>query len=470
MANFTYEQFEKAAQASGLYGQFSQADLNLARQNPDAGMAILQGKTDWANATTDEARALANLRVEQLRSQYGGYTGGTDGSGFYLNPQKTQTSNAGTGFSGNYSSQNSPSSFTYQSAPTYTSRYDAGTEALMNQILNREKFSYDPEADPSYSAYLKQYAREGERAMQDTIGSAAAATGGIPSSYAVAGASQARDYYAAKAADKLPEMEQLSYQRYLNDYEMKLSDLNTLREAEQLEYNRYLNALDQYNADRSFHYGKYLDQINHEAALRAEALDRANLAGQYGDYSHLADLGITPDTYDRDFTRKYQEAILKAEYGDYSGLEALGIKVNTSGTQEISLADQLKLAETASKYGDYSYLEALGIKTEEGRNADTVEELVGLYGGKVIPSVFWDDCVAVYGEEWLNENGFTRGEEVNEQSNEEVVGDYTTVATMLEAMKAAGNSFDEISEAIDEAVAKKLLTQTAGLRLKNKYR
>ena len=70
MPVYTYEQFKKAAQDSGLLSQFSQADLNLAQKNPDAGMSILKGKQDFQNATTDEARALAHQRVEDIRRRY----------------------------------------------------------------------------------------------------------------------------------------------------------------------------------------------------------------------------------------------------------------------------------------------------------------------------------------------------------------------------------------------------------------
>ena len=71
MATFTYEQFQQAAQNSGLLGQFSQADLALAQKNPDAGMSILSAKQEWANATTDEAKALANQKAESIRASYG---------------------------------------------------------------------------------------------------------------------------------------------------------------------------------------------------------------------------------------------------------------------------------------------------------------------------------------------------------------------------------------------------------------
>lgn len=39
MATYSYEQFQKAAQDSGLLGTFSTSDLELARRNPDAGMS-----------------------------------------------------------------------------------------------------------------------------------------------------------------------------------------------------------------------------------------------------------------------------------------------------------------------------------------------------------------------------------------------------------------------------------------------
>ena len=67
MANrYTYDDFQKAMQSSGLGGQFSDADLKLAQQNPDAGMSILKYKQDYKNAATDEARALANLGAEGI--------------------------------------------------------------------------------------------------------------------------------------------------------------------------------------------------------------------------------------------------------------------------------------------------------------------------------------------------------------------------------------------------------------------
>lgn len=287
MAIYTYADFEQAAKSAGLLNQFSKADLTLAQQNPDAGMSILKYKQDYLNASTDEARAAANAGAEGVRSSWGGYTGGGDGGSFHLDAM-------------------SPNDYTYGSAPEYTNRYDGTIQGLLNQVVNRPEFSYNPDTDPLASAYKKQYAREGQRATQDTLGAAAAATGGLPSSYAVSAAGQAGNYYASQMADKIPELYQLAYNKYVSDHSMKLSDLGAVQSAEQADYNKYLNQLNQYNTDRNFGYGRYLDEVNNQTLIRQE---NAALS-------------------DTEYQRQLELAQLAASYGDYSGLEALGVNPN----------------------------------------------------------------------------------------------------------------------------------------------
>ena len=382
-SRYTYEQFQQAAQNSGLLGQFSQSDLQLAQRNPDAGMSILTEKQNFANATTDEQRALANQRAEAIRASYGNYTGGKDGSGFTLTPlspgsftYEDAPSYTGT-YDGNVSDlwnqQLNYGSFTYGDAPTYTNRWDDQIQSMIQDILNREDFSYDPATDPLYQNYRKQYTREGDRATADALGAAAAASGGIPSSYASTAAGQAANYYAAQMTDKIPELYQLAYNKYLNDYQMDLSDLGVVQGAEQSdydkylnelaqfntdrnfdygvwrdqydminnnlqtalglsnnEYDRYLNELNQYNTDRNFYYNQLLDEIDSQTNERNEALNNALIAAEYGDYSFLNNMGINTDNSPTDWERQYNLALLAAEYGDYSGLRALGINPQLS--------------------------------------------------------------------------------------------------------------------------------------------
>ena len=255
---YTYDDFTKKAQASGLYGQFSESDLRLAQQNPDAGMSLLQYKQDYAGAKTPEQKAYYNSLAEQTRTKYGSYTGGTDGSGFNYNG----------------------SAFQQQELPEYQeSKQGAQARTLSDQLVNRPAFSYSKNQDPSYSAYAKQYRREGQRATADALGQAAAATGGIPSTYAVGAASQAGDYYASKLADKLPELFQQAYQRYLDEYTLKNSTIATLNGMEQQNYDRYRDTVGDVKDQNNFNYGAYWDQIN---AAKADE-DTAYQRGIYAD-------------------------------------------------------------------------------------------------------------------------------------------------------------------------------------------
>lgn len=95
-------------------------------------------------------------------------------------------------------------------------------------VTNPTAFSYDVEQDPVYSAYRKQYLREGDRAMADTLAKASAATGGRPSSYAVTAAQQAGNYYNSQLTDVIPTLYQNAYQRYMNNIDLQKQALDVL--------------------------------------------------------------------------------------------------------------------------------------------------------------------------------------------------------------------------------------------------
>ena len=126
MARYTYDDFRKNAQNSGLLGEFSTADLQMAQKDPDFGMSILKYKQDYHDATTDEGRALANLNAENLRKSWGSYSGGQDGGSFAMDPM-------------------SPRHFQYADAPSYAgSAYDDDIAELWAAQRDYGDFTYDP--------------------------------------------------------------------------------------------------------------------------------------------------------------------------------------------------------------------------------------------------------------------------------------------------------------------------------------
>lgn len=280
---------------------------------------------DQQHFTDDELRAAAQAReayrtgqtdmksahdfVEGIRSKYG-YSGGGNGSQYNKISYTQQTNQWNDTINALWDQINGYGPFQdTREKPTYSNRYDQQINDLLQQYVNREKFSYDYKNDPLYANYRKQYQREGQRATQDALAEAAAASGGIPSSYAASAAAQAQNYYASQIADKIPELEQLAYQKYLDDASLQQSKISALQGQEQLDYAKYIDALGQYNTDRNFDYGVYSDRYNQlannlglaanqqstqysmETAAQGDALDRVQNFLKAG--GKLADLDAT---------------------------------------------------------------------------------------------------------------------------------------------------------------------------------
>lgn len=297
---YTYDDFVKAANQSGLMGQFSQDDLNLAQKYPEFGLSVLSLKKDYNNAATAEQRLLANQAANELRKSYGNYSGGADGGSFCLESKLNRRADDLLGQIGSFGS------FSYDEAPTYENAFAQQQKDLLDRILNREDFSWSKETDPQWSSYKKSYLREGDRATANALAQASAASGGRPSSYAVNAATQAGDYYATKLNDVIPTLYQQAYERYLDEYNMKLKDLNTVNQQEQLDYAKYLDRLGQFNTDRGFAYQNYADDYDR---LRSQLAD---VQGQDQiDYARYLD-EVSRQQTAQDSIRSQVDAILAA--------------------------------------------------------------------------------------------------------------------------------------------------------------
>lgn len=271
----------------------------------------------------------------------------------------------------------------------HASRRDAAVEQAA------APFVYELEKDPVWQAYRKQYLREGARAGEDTLGRYAAMTGGVPSTAAVSAAQQASGNYAARLTDKIPELYQQAYQRYLQEYQRQLGLAGAYDDYDRESYDRYRDELDQWNRDRSFAY---------DAARDNQQLGRQQVEDQYGryrdavgdaryederNYSRWRD-SIEDQRYDQERAQKLREYAdeqnWKAteweqylrEYGDqlseadrkwaYQQLRDAVSDARYEDTTAYNRAidawqRQQEEAQLAAKYGDYSGLQGMGIDT-----------------------------------------------------------------------------------------------------------
>ena len=138
----------------------------------------------------------------------------------------------------------------------------------IDAILNRKKFSYDLNGDALYQQYKDNYINQGKMAMMDTMGQAAAMTGGYGNSYAATVGNQAYQASLQNLNNIVPELYKLALESYKAEGDRLNNNLSVLGTDRQLEENSYSN---QYNAnltkltsDRDYYSQNYNDTFTKE--------------------------------------------------------------------------------------------------------------------------------------------------------------------------------------------------------------
>lgn len=141
----------------------------------------------------------------------------------------------------------------------YQRANDQATE-IYDKIMNRGEFSYDVNKDKLYQQYRDLYAQMGRGAMEDTMGQAAALTGGYGSTYSQNAGQQAYNAYLQKLNEVVPELYDAAYNRY-NQEGQNLMNLYTMARnnadsAYERDYNQWYNRLQLERSDEDTTYNR----------------------------------------------------------------------------------------------------------------------------------------------------------------------------------------------------------------------
>lgn len=197
---------------------------------------------------------------------------------------------------------------------------------IMDQIMNREKFSYNLNGDAFYQQYKDQAARNGKLAMMDTMGQAAALTGGYGNSYAQTAGQQVYNGYMQQLNDKATDLYRLALEKYNQEGQDLYSKFSMLGAMDDQDYGRYRDAMADWSSavdraqsrydterdydygmwadDRNFGYSQYVDDRNYQYQLGRdqnadaqwqaefdEALRRWNFENKQGEFALLGGTG-----------------------------------------------------------------------------------------------------------------------------------------------------------------------------------
>ena len=144
----------------------------------------------------------------------------------------------------------------------FSSTWTDQLNGKIQEYLNMGNFQYDVNRDALYQQLKEQYKTMGSMAMMDTMGQAAAMTGGYGNSYAQSVGQQAYQGYLQQLTQQVPELYSMARGNYDADRQAIMDQAKLMSSMEQQDYQRYQDRLQNYYTE--------LGLAADEAALLAE--------------------------------------------------------------------------------------------------------------------------------------------------------------------------------------------------------
>lgn len=155
----------------------------------------------------------------------------------------------------------------------YQSQWQQQLDDTLKKIQNRQPFTYNVNGDALYQSYKDKFVRQGQQAMQDTMGQAAGLTGGYGSSYSQNAGQQAYNAYLQNLSDVVPELYEIARSRYDQEGADMLNMYGILSDKESQDYGRWQDTLSQWQGERDYLSDMYDSLRDHEYSKWADDRD-----------------------------------------------------------------------------------------------------------------------------------------------------------------------------------------------------
>lgn len=212
-------------------------------------------------------------------------------------------------------------------------------DAYLQKYRNRGPFSYDFNSDALYNQYKDQYIQQGQMAMMDTMGQAAALTGGYGNSYAQTVGQQAYNQYLGQLNAVIPDLYGMAYDQYLQEGNDLLNMYDLYMDRENLAYSQHQDQLnnwykqlgnltDSYNSAVSQYLGDNNDKEVTYASLDydqqkmwSKEFERAVSSGNINDVDDIADRMVDAG-FDPQVVARWRDRYAKMITGNTNSVDA----------------------------------------------------------------------------------------------------------------------------------------------------
>lgn len=144
----------------------------------------------------------------------------------------------------------------------YQSTYEGQLGNLYDQIMKRDPFTWNMNSDKLYQEYKDLYQKQGQQAMNQTVGTAQALSGGYGNSYAMTAGQQAYQQYLQDIDRMAPQFENMAYKTYQAENENLMNKYGVTSDMDARDYAKYRDAVKDYQTDRAFFSNAYRDERN----------------------------------------------------------------------------------------------------------------------------------------------------------------------------------------------------------------
>lgn len=271
--------------------------------------------------------------------------------------------------------------FNYQQSDNVTAAYDKLNAILsempqraesswqtqlndtINKILNREQFSYDLNGDALYQQYKDNAIVQGNMAMMDTMGQAAAMTGGYGNSYAQGVGQQAYAGQLQNLNDMIPELRQMAYDMYKDEGQQLSDQYGMLSNQEEKDYLRYQDELANWRNERDYLQNAADSERTFDYGAQNDAWNAA-----YGMYRDT----VSDSQWDKQYESDKEQREKDNAYRDQVYADDLIQREKDNAYRDQAYADDLVQREKDNAYRDQAYADDMTQREKDNAYRDQV--------------------------------------------------------------------------------------------------
>lgn len=263
----------------------------------------------------------------------------------------------------------------------------------LNAKLNQGKFSYDINGDVLYQQYKDNFINQGKQAMVDTMGQAAAMTGGYGNSYAATVGNQTYQGYLTNLNNMIPQLQQMALDRYNAESNRLNENFNILGVDRQNALNEYESEYSKLVADRSYYGDRYdnsykntLDLYNNQFSANNDTYWNEYNAGYKAEQDKIANANAAAQLKLQQDAQKIAELQAGVVRDKNGKIVSVAKPANYTYSSYSDVSNELKERIDKVAMNGYKQQGNMPVPVWQKKNADTVNKNIGAFLDSLVES------------------------------------------------------------------------------------